>query len=147
MTAKTASNCPFCDSAEQYRYVTEGELIRVIYPKAPACRYHVLIVPKRHVSQIDTLSEAEAAEAFALIKQINAAALSRLPGYVGYNLLSNNGGPAVRQHVPHCHVHMFLRLADEVSDPFAPHDSATPPLLTEDQLADMQTLRAMMTAS
>lgn len=140
----TDTNCPFCTTAEQYRYVADGELVRAIYPKAPACRYHVLIVPKRHVRQVDQLTEEEAAEIFTLIQKFNAAAAAGIPGYAGYNLLSNNGGPAVRQHVSHCHIHMFLRLADEAADPFAPHDSASPPVLTNKQLSDMRTLRVIL---
>ncbi len=117
--------------------------MRLLYPKSPACRFHVLLVPKRHIMLFDGLTDEEILQGHRLIRQLVAKAKAELPGFAGYNLVSNNGGPAVRQHVPHCHMHVFLRLAGETADPFAPRDSAVPPELTDEQRTDMQVLQAL----
>lgn len=135
--------CPFCDTTQNYRYVYEGNLLRAIYPKAPACRHHVLLVPKRHVQQLDQLTVAESAELFSMLRYVVGKATAGLPGFIGFNILSNNGGPAVRQHVPHCHMHVFLRTAQDHSDPLRPGDSNTPPPLSDEQLTNMHELRQL----
>jgi len=38
--------------------------------------------------------------------------------YLGYNMFSNNGGPAVSQHIPHFHQHIFFRFKSESAAPF-----------------------------
>lgn len=137
------NNCPFCDDAQRYRYIVEGKTVRMIYPKSPTCTYHLLIVPHRHVAQFDELSSEELLEAHTLIKGLVKRAKATISDFTGYNLMSNNGGPAVRQHVMHCHVHIFLRAESEKVDPFQPVHSRTVPEFTERQRADLQRIQTM----
>lgn len=115
--------CPFCDQAQEYRYILELKKVRVIYPKNPACQYHALIVPKRHTSHIDDLSAEEWQEVSDAIKKIVTAGKDHITDFEGYNLLSNNGSDFVRQRVPHAHMHIFLRRKSEPADPLSSEHS------------------------
>jgi ATP adenylyltransferase len=132
--------CPFCDTEQTYRHVIETERMRVIYPKAPGCKFHVLITPKRHVETFDQLNVDEVKEAHELVQKLVGIVRSNYADFVGYNLLSNNGGPAVRQHIMHSHLHVFLRLKSDTGDPLVPPDSATPPEFSD---VDKQNLKEL----
>lgn len=137
------NTCPFCDSEQKYRYITEGSLVKLIYPLAPACKYHVLIVPKRHAERLDQLNADEIAETHALLQRLVSLAQQNFADFEGYNILSNNGGVAVRQVVGHCHVHVFLRMASEKLDPFKAAHSVMPDNLTAAQLQNLKVLQVM----
>lgn len=141
MSMFSSKSCPFCDASQNYRYITETSLMRVIYPRNPAIQHHLLITPKRHVKQIDELSEAESEQLFQLIKRLNTAAQARLGGaYLGFNLLSNNGTPAINQQVPHAHMHIFLRTSRDKVDPLlAPHTKIMD--FTKKQMEDLRTIQ------
>lgn len=133
--------CPFCDENQAYRFVYDGDLVRVIYPFNAACAYHVLIVPKRHAVHIDELTKEEWAEYLQIIQLLDRACRT-LEGYIGYNLLSNNGDSRIDQQVAHCHVHMFLRTNDDLESPIAkPHKSN----LLELTKSELQNLEALKT--
>lgn len=109
--------CPFCDESQAYRFIFELEDIRVIYPKNPACQYHLLIVPKRHEQFIDKLDSLEWGQIHAALGSLVEAAKQHIGDFEGYNLQSNNGTSFVRQRVPHAHMHVFLRQKSELVDP------------------------------
>lgn len=137
-----SSNCPFCDPAQAYRYVFDGTEVRVLYPLNPACAYHVLITPKRHVQHFDELTSSEVLESHDLLKRLATLCETNISDYIGYNLLSNNGDTRVNQQVPHCHIHAFMRTSRDASDPLkAPHTNLKE--LTQAQLEDMKTLREL----
>lgn len=123
--------CPFCDKTQKYRHVFSGKFVRVVFPKSPACHYHLLVVPKRHILYYDYLKPDESQELFEFIQQTVVQARRNIKNFIGYNILSNNGGEKVNQRVKHCHIHIFLRQAGE-NDPIkAPHKQ--PQKLNEDQ--------------
>ncbi len=126
--------CPFCDEKQSYRYILGLEKVRAIYPKSAACKYHVLIIPKRHVASLDLLSKQEILESHDLLQGLVAGAKKNIPDFIGYNLLSNNGGPAVSQQVMHCHMHLFLRTKSDLGNPLqSRHSTVVPELSTTDK--------------
>lgn len=137
----STTTCPFCDKTQSYRYIAETESMLAIYPKAPACSYHVLITPKRHIAYLDSLSNDEVIEMYGLMRHLVDVTKQNVPDFIGYNVLSNNGGSKVRQQVMHCHVHLFLRTASDTRDPLAPRHNASPPDLTEEDLGNLTKLR------
>jgi ATP adenylyltransferase len=112
-----ATNCPFCDpSALGYRIVHTGTFVRIVVPRDPATDRHFLLIPMAHRPEFCDMSADELAELQDLVRLLRDRL--RTPRSVGYNLLSNNGGPDADQHVGHFHQHVFLREASAVS-PFA----------------------------
>ena len=85
-------------------------------PRSPACKYHLLVMPKRHTLYFDRLKPAEIKELHGVVKKTVAQARKNIRNFIGYNILSNNGDKRVNQRVNHCHMHLFLRISEE-ADP------------------------------
>jgi len=77
----------------------------------PATRGHCLVVPKRHVERLGELSREEAAELLEAAGAIAEACRSQL-GAKGVNFWINQGRVA-GQVVPHLHLHVVPRYAEE----------------------------------
>jgi histidine triad (HIT) family protein len=101
------SDCPFCriiarQSPADIAYEDDAVLaFRDIYPKAPV---HLLIVPKRHITSLLEVTEADA---LALGRCVVAARqLAEATGYAekGFRL-GVNTGPEGGQVVYHVHFH------------------------------------------
>ncbi len=111
-------NCLFCKiiSGEiPSKKVFENDQVyafRDINPQAP---FHVLVVPKKHVSsiaEIDHLSNDEIAACIYAVKQI--ASESSLSG--GFRVISNCG-PDACQSVQHLHFHILggSKMSDQMA--------------------------------
>jgi histidine triad (HIT) family protein len=74
-----------------------------IHPKAPT---HVLIVPKRHIESVETLTESDAGLMGRLV--LAAQTIAREAGIAerGYKLAVNCGKEG-GQVVPHLHLHLL----------------------------------------
>jgi len=77
---------------------------RDVAPRAPT---HVLVIPRRHVSDVHALADADAdvmllARCFAALRHVADA--ERLAG--GYRIVTNSG-PDSGQTVPHLHFHLL----------------------------------------
>ena len=120
------NDCLFCAIAagEIPAYVVyEDELFLVIPDKFPAAPGHVLIMPKRHASDLFELNEAEAAAFMPLVKQI-AEKINREFKPDGLNVLQNNG-KAAGQVIFHYHMHLIPRYSGDGIRFILPHDEAT----------------------
>jgi diadenosine tetraphosphate (Ap4A) HIT family hydrolase len=58
--------CPFCHEKKEHM-LQEGKYFFVIPARAPYSKDHILIIPKRHVNTLLTLSHAELLEMHKLI--------------------------------------------------------------------------------
>ena len=110
----TRPDCPFCSiNPERVAFSsTHGEGIWDAFPVNPG---HILIVPRRHASTWDELTDIEKAWAWSAVDQAIAAIRSRHSpdGFnVGFNL-----GPAAGQTVLHFHLHVIPRYTGDVDDP------------------------------
>ncbi len=78
---------------------------RDIHPQAPV---HVLVVPRRHITNAGTVLEADAADVTALLTA--ARAVAEAEGIAGedrgYRLVFNVGPDALNS-VPHLHLHVL----------------------------------------
>lgn len=141
-TSSQDKSCPFCDPVQSYRYLSETSSMRVIYPKNPACAYHVLVTPKKHVSTIDKLSPRQFNEVLSLLQLLVKTAQKNLgQDYIGFQILSNNGGTLVNQHVAHCHIHVFLRTKQDKIDPTQNNRESKILELNDENLKNMNILR------
>jgi len=58
--------CPFCHEKKEHM-LQEGKYFFVIPARAPYIKHHILIVPKRHVNLLMTLTHAELLEMHKLV--------------------------------------------------------------------------------
>ncbi len=72
-------------------------------PQAPV---HVLIIPKKHLANVDELGDEDAAVAGRLIMAAQRLARQLGVSASGYRLVINTGADAT-QTVPHLHVHLL----------------------------------------
>lgn len=113
-SAPFAIDCPFCDPqiiSRQKFY--EDDLVMVLYTHKPIFQGHCLIIPKRHVTRFELLTDAEAAHITTIIKKVHRAA-SEIFGTTSYLILQKNG-KEVGQSVPHLHFHYIPRMAGDSS--------------------------------
>ena len=107
-------DCIFCKIANgeiPSRTLYEDEKFRVILDLSPATRGHALIMPKDHASNLYELPEESAGVVMVLAKKLAVAMNERLQ-CDGLNLVQNNG-EAAGQTVPHFHLHMSPRYAND----------------------------------
>jgi diadenosine tetraphosphate (Ap4A) HIT family hydrolase len=102
------SNCVFCKIIAQElpsKVIAETEDIIVIDNIAPKTPIHYLIIPKKHVSDINALTEQDANLAGKMV--LMAKQLSeKLSGSKAFRLSVNNGSDA-GQSVFHLHFHFL----------------------------------------
>ena len=112
-------NCLFCKIIKgeiPSTKVFENDQVFAFKDINPQTPFHVLVVPKKHVSsvaEIDQLSTDEIAACLLAIRQI-AASESSLSG--GFRIISNCGADAC-QSVPHLHFHILggTRMAERMA--------------------------------
>ena len=82
----------------------------------PLCPGHVLAVPRRVVPRLADLTDAEAADLFALVRKIQPT-LERHYGATA-STVAVQDGPDAGQSVPHVHFHILPRRSGD----FVPND-------------------------
>ena len=103
-------NCLFCRIASgeiPSNKVYEDEKVlafRDIDPQAPV---HVLLIPKQHFDDLESLDDEIASKVFPLAKKMMKLLKEKL-GWDGFNVVQNNGEVA-GQTVFHFHVHLIPR--------------------------------------
>jgi len=100
-------NCIFCKIIAHEipaEVILETDAILVIKDIRPKAPIHYLIIPKKHIPDIQTLEQTDlhvAQDIFAVAQR-----LSQLPGCQAFRLVSNNGAQ-VGQIVFHIHIHFL----------------------------------------
>ena len=84
-----------------------------ISPKAPT---HILIIPKRHVTDYFSMSAVERDDATELIRVMKNEIQISTPEVNGFNIGMNCGEEA-GQTVMHSHIHLIPRRKGDVPDP------------------------------
>lgn len=88
--------------------VYRGEKNFIILNKFPYNTGHTLIVPYRHIGQVEKLTAAESAEFFALTQK-TVAAIKKCMNPHGFNLGMNLGQAAGAGIPKHLHMHIVPR--------------------------------------
>ncbi len=116
---KKEKGCIFCNrlrkrSDSKHLIVYRGEMVFVILNKFPYNSGHSMVVPKRHISTLDELTEDEAAEFFETIRFT-----VRVTGQVfnpdSFNIGMNMGrcsGAGIPEHI---HMHIVPRWAEDTN--------------------------------
>ncbi|MEV6602910.1 HIT family protein [Kutzneria sp. NPDC051319] len=116
-------NCVFCaivSGAVPASVVHEDENLIAFCDLMPINRGHVLVVPKRHATNLAELPEATGALMFPLAQRLAARIRDSALPADGINLILADGR-AAGQSVFHVHLHVIPRM---VNDGFALHGGA-----------------------
>lgn len=107
-------HCVFCKilageipSAKVY----EDDKVMAFLDIAPFNLGHALVVPKTHCHGLSDMPDDYRDALFAAAARL-APVVLRVTGATGFNLLLNNGQTA-GQEVPHAHLHIIPRFADD----------------------------------
>ena len=107
-------SCIFCRIAAgeiPAEIVAKDEHTVAFLDVAPLADGHTVIVPRRHVATIEEMDPGEAAALFHTVQRL-AGPVRQALGAAGSTIGINNGG-ATGQTIPHVHVHIVPRRADD----------------------------------
>lgn len=82
-----------------------------ILDKYPISVGHTLVLPKKHFARVKDLSQQEFCSLYARVHELNTLITSRLGATASH--ISINDGAAANQLVPHIHVHIIPRTAND----------------------------------
>ncbi|HBO47449.1 MULTISPECIES: HIT family protein [Pediococcus] len=105
-------NCVFCQK-QPSDYVLENKLVIAFWDIHPVSKGHLLIIPKRHVTQVWDVTDAEKAELVQMIADAKKLLDAKFDPD-GYNVTINSGA-AAGQSVFHCHIHLIPRYWNKVT--------------------------------
>lgn len=111
LTVVRVTNCVFCDIAHgdaPSTTVLDTEDVLAFLDIRPISRGHVLVIPKRHSTDLDTLEPALGGAVFAAGQRISRAIRRSDLRSDGANLVVNDGKAAF-QTVFHTHLHVVPR--------------------------------------
>jgi diadenosine tetraphosphate (Ap4A) HIT family hydrolase/5-methylcytosine-specific restriction endonuclease McrA len=108
--------CPFCGRQKTGDLILENELCFGIKDRFPVADHHMLVIPKRHVSDFFELYEPERHASVRLLNAAKSRVKSEDPTVVGFNV-GINVGEAAGQTVDHCHIHLIPRRVGDVEQP------------------------------
>jgi ATP adenylyltransferase len=133
--------CVFCalvrDGAEERRVLERREFAFVALAKYPYNPGHLLVLPTRHVAEIEEIKPEEAAELFELLRR-GIAVLREVSEPHGFNVGLNLGRPAGAGIPEHLHWHVVPRWSGDTNFmPVVAETRVLPELLdrTYDKLA------------
>lgn len=102
--------CVFCDIVAgkiPAAKIYEDESCLAFLDIAPVMPGHILVIPKNHYIDMETIPAADLVPLILVVKKIGALVKDRL-GAPAYNININNG-EAAGQIVPHLHFHIIPR--------------------------------------
>ena len=102
-------DCIFCKIVSKEipaKIVYENDYVVAFYDINPAAAEHILIIPKKHISDIDHISDADRDISAALFTAAREIAKLKNMQDDGYRVIINNG-KAAGQVVFHLHLHLL----------------------------------------
>ncbi|MDT7550896.1 MAG: adenylyltransferase [Nocardioidaceae bacterium] len=127
--------CPFCEIPElpdaEGLVVARGKVCFVVLNLYPYNSGHLMVVPYRHVSSYDELSEDETVE-LATLTQRSLRAIRHASGAQGFNVGMNLGSVAGAGIAAHLHQHVVPRWGGDTNFmPVVGHTKVLPQLLPD----------------
>ena len=107
--------CLFCNTNNR-EYIFENDLAFSAYDSYPVSKFHILIIPKRHVKNYFDLSKKEILACDQLIKNMKIQIEDRDKSVKGFNI-GTNSGKVAGQSIMHCHIHLIPRREGDVKNP------------------------------
>lgn len=110
-TTSSEPRCPFC-SIDKNVILLQNQLAVVIRDIHPITKWHLLVVPKRHMANWFELEGAEVVACQELLVEARTMILGRDSEIGGFNIAINSGR-AAGQTVMHAHIHLIARRSAE----------------------------------
>lgn len=107
-------DCIFCKiiAGEISSYkIYEDDFVLSFLDIAPINPGHTLVIPKKHIANMEDVDEKTLCQIMKVVKKIGEAIKNGL-GVAGYNIFENND-PVAGQIVPHLHFHIVPRVEDD----------------------------------
>ena len=79
----------------------------------PLTKGHTLVIPKKHHEKIQNMSHEENTDLFSTVQKI----ISKVDKLTGATLVAIHNGKDAGQEIPHLHVHLVPRSADDSGGP------------------------------
>ena len=131
----TADGCPFCripsGDDEANLIVARGETAYVVLNLHPYNPGHSMVLPYRHVAELEDLTPAESAELMALTQQA-IRVIRTVSSPHAFNVGLNLGGPAGGSLADHLHQHVVPRWSGDSNFITVIGDTKILPQLLED---------------
>src|SRR5579864_5217904 len=124
-------DCIFCKIVEgkiPSRKITETEKSLAFLDAFPLTKGHTLVIPKKHYVKIQEMSKVDSSDLFKVVRTLTGKMERLAPS----SLVAIHNGKESGQEVPHVHVHIIPRNADDSVGPV--HNMfAKKPKLTNDE--------------
>ena len=131
----TADGCPFCripsGADEDNLVVARGEHTYAVLNLHPYNPGHLMVLPFRHVAELEDLTSEESGELMALTQQA-IRAIRRVSSPHAFNVGINLGGPAGGSLADHLHQHVVPRWSGDANFITVIGETKTLPQLLED---------------
>ena len=111
------NDCPFCKilKESEREFIYSGENFRAFFDLYPVNEGHTLLIPRRHINNIEQLNSAEKDELSEALLKVRSELLARFdPDGINIGL---NEGEAAGQTINHLHWHIIPRHTGDVDDP------------------------------
>jgi len=109
-------DCPFCYDNIKDRIVAEQNSVVAIQDNYPVTDGHLLIVPKRHMTDYFSMNETEKKDTGVLIMKLKNRIMEKDHTVTGFNL-GTNIGESAGQTIFHAHVHLIPRRSGDTPHP------------------------------
>jgi histidine triad (HIT) family protein len=109
-------DCVFCKitSGEiPTKIITETRNSIAFLDAFPLAKGHTLVIPKIHHEKIQDLTSEENSDLFSTVHKI----ISKVDTLTGSTLVAIHNGKEAGQEIPHVHVHLVPRSADDSGGP------------------------------
>ncbi len=109
-------DCIFCKitSGEiPTKIITETQNSIAFLDAFPLAKGHTLVIPKKHHEKIQDLTSEENSDLFSTVHKI----ISKVDTLTGSTLVAIHNGKEAGQEIPHVHVHLVPRSADDSGGP------------------------------
>ncbi len=113
---RAVADCDFCLPSITGRVVEELDSAVAIEDKFPVTQGHLLVLPRRHTTDMFSMVERERIDANNLLRILRCRIQRDDPTVTGFNI-GTNCGEAAGQSVMHAHIHLIPRRRGDVARP------------------------------
>ena len=109
-------DCIFCQWVRQGRALETLGTMAAFTDGYPVTEGHLLILPRRHISDGFAMTDQEVIDSTVLIRKLSGQIRKNDPSVSGFNI-GMNIGQAAGQSVWHAHIHLIPRRHGDSGDP------------------------------